>query len=116
MSDTNSCVDRTNKYLLSLQTAYRESSIDSLKLVPAQQSEIVPSNPFRMMLSFTINATASVDVYFITGDGVLVKYATFAVPTNITVTFQQQYMLPTFRWIAIATNPDSVNGVSFVKT
>lgn len=117
MSDSSAnCPDRTKKHLLDLQSKYREVVIPTTKLTPAIQNVIVPSNPFRTMLSFSINATATVDVYFINQSGELVWWVQRGSIFNVTLNSQINYILPTFSWVAIPTNPDFLVGTTYVKT
>ncbi len=116
MSDTTNCPDRTKQYLLSLQTKYREDDIPTTKCTPGQQTQIVPVNPFRVMLSFSIMATAQVDVYFVNASGQLVWYASGTTPFNVTVTQNLHFLLPTMAWVAIAANNDNLTGMTIVKT
>lgn len=115
MSTPTNCPDRTARYLLDLQTKYRNDTIPSQKIVPGSNFEIVPSNPFRVMLSFSIIATGRADIYFVTSDGQLVFYTTSTTPFNVTVNQQQQYILPTLQWIVNAANNDDLTGMAVVK-
>lgn len=116
MANETPCPDRTNQYLLSLQTKYRVDSITDTKLEAAVQNQIVAPNPFRVFLSFSIAASAKVDIYFIDGNGVLVFYQTATTLVNITVTQQLHFLLPSFEWVCIPTAGDHLTGTSIVKT
>lgn len=115
MTTQINCPDRTAQYLLSLQSKYRDDPLPIQKLIAGQYNIIAHSNPFRVFLTFSIRATATVDIYFVNGSGQLVWYAETATNINVTVNQQQQFILPTYQWVCFPTNSDTIAGSSFVK-
>lgn len=115
MADQTNCPDRTKQYLLALTSKYRNNDIPLLKLTSGQFVEIVPANPFRVLLSIGVLATARVQFYFKTDSGLLVFYAESISFVNVTVTQQLHFNLPTMAWSVIADNPDDLRGMEVVK-